>query len=258
VTLKVERIDDCGVWTIDRPQAKNALDAETIDELARAIAAAAKDVALRAVVLTGAGDAFVSGGDLRELKDRTTVEDAERFADVGAELCAKIEALPVPVIAALPGPAFGGGAELAIACDLRIADVRARISFKQVRMGVTTAWGSIARLTALVGRGAAARLLYTAHEIGAAEATALGLFDEVVHEGSSIEVALAWARDIAQGSPSAIAQMKALLRQATSVPAALGAEERRRFVATWTAKDHAEAMDAYFGRRPPSWSPREP
>jgi len=254
--LKIERIDRTLVWTIARPEAKNALNRETMDLLIRALDDAAKDPTLRAVVITGEGDAFVSGGDLRELRDATTHGQAEEFSRAGAELCAKLEELPVPVIAAIPGPAFGGGAELALACDLRVADTRARLSFRQVRMGVTTAWGTIPRLINLVGRGTAARLLYTSHEISAAEARATGLVDEVVANGSCVEVAIAWALDVTQGSPSAIASMKALLRSACAPTEALAAEERRRFVDTWTAADHAEAMNAYFERRPPKWRDR--
>jgi enoyl-CoA hydratase len=252
--LRVERVDACAVWTIDRPQAKNALDFATFDALRRAAEAAAADASLRAVVLTGAGDTFVSGGDLRELKDALSAEDGERLAELGSDLMLKLEALPVPVIAALPGPAIGGGAELAVACDLRVADARARVSFKQVRMGVTTAWGTIARLTALVGRGTAARLLYTAHDVGAADAKGLGLVDEVAPDGTCREVALAWARDIALASPAAVAGMKTLLAHAARAPDTIAVEERRRFVATWAGADHAEAVNAYFARRAPAWS----
>jgi enoyl-CoA hydratase len=254
--VRIERIGTCAVWTMDRPQAKNALNRETVDELIVAADETSNDRALRAIVLTGAGDAFASGGDLRELRHATTREDAERFAAAGAELCAKLEALPVPVIAALPGPAFGGGAELAIACDLRIADQRARISFKQARLGVTPAWGSTARLVSLVGRGAAARLLYTAHELGAADAKACGLVDEVATDGTCVQVAIAWAQDIAQGSPNAVAGMKALVKLSTAPGEPLARDERRRFVDTWVSPDHAEAMTAYFARRAPVWTER--
>jgi enoyl-CoA hydratase len=251
--LKTERVGACAIWTLARPQAKNALNQETMDLLLLATEDVAKDRTVRAVVLTGEGDAFASGGDLRELRTASSREDAERFAALGADLCAKLEALPVPVIAAIPGPAFGGGAELALACDMRIAENRARLSFKQVRMGVTTAWGTIARLVALVGRGTAARLLYTAHEIGAAPAKLCGLVDEVVDDGSSVELAIAWALDIAQGSPAAVAGMKDLLRVAHTPSAELARDERRHFVDTWSSADHAEAMAAYFARRAPVW-----
>ena len=255
--LRVERNDAFAVWTIDRPEAKNALNLETMDMLTLAVEAAAKDRSLRAVVLTGAGNAFVSGGDLRELREARSSADAERFADVGAALCAGIAALDVPVIAALPGVAYGGGAELALACDMRIADMRAKISFKQVRMGVTTAWGTLPRLVGLVGRGSAGRLLYTAHEISAAEAKITGLIDEVTVDGTCTATAIAWAYDIALGSPRAVAEMKALLRAATSATDDCRTTERARFVGTWTSPDHLEAMESYFERRSPVWRERE-
>ncbi len=251
--LRVEREGAFAVWTIARPEAKNALNFQTLHDLWRAAEEAKLDGQLRAVILTGEGDAFVSGGDLRELRDKNTTRDAELFADAGGKVCRAIEELQVPVIAALPGPAYGGGAELAVACDLRVADPKAKISFKQVRMGVTTAWDTIPRLVSLCGHSTAARLLYTAHEVSAPSALAMGLVDAISDAGGSVAGALSWASDIAQGSPRAVAAMKALLRESRA-PAWSG--ERARFVATWTDADHAEAMEAYFARRPPAWAPR--
>jgi enoyl-CoA hydratase len=249
--LRLERVGAFAVWTIDRPQTKNALDEKTMEALLSATRSARTDPALRAIVLTGAGDAFVSGGDLRELRDKNSVADAESFADAGSELCAELERLPVPVLAAIPGPAFGGGAELALACDLRIGDPAARISFKQVRMGVTTAWGTTSRLVAVVGAGAAARLLYTAQEIAADAARELGLLDAVSAPGGAVAMALSWAEDIALGAPGAVAEMKGLVQAAR---AELGKVERERFVATWTGAEHKEAVDAHFGKRRAVWS----
>ncbi|MEO6573311.1 MAG: enoyl-CoA hydratase-related protein, partial [Polyangiaceae bacterium] len=125
-----------------------------------------------------------------------------------------------------------------------------------VRLGVTTAWGTIPRLTSVVGHSSAARLLYTAHEITALEARALRLVDEVTDDGHCVALAVAWARDIAAGSPRAVLEMKALLRSARAGTTELAAEERERFVATWTSADHAEAVEAYFERRPPRWQSR--
>jgi len=248
--LRIERDGAFAVWTISRPEAKNALNLETLGYLAQAGEEAKRDPKLRAVILTGEGDAFVSGGDLRELRDKNSVQDAEEFLEAGSRVCRALEELEVPVIAALPGPAIGGGAELAVACDLRIADMKAKISFKQVRMGVTTGWGTIPRLVSLVGHAAAARLLFTAHEIGAASAMAMGLVDAVADSNGCVPAALAWAYDIAQGSPRAVAEVKTLLRESRQ---GLPSRERERFIQTWTDADHAEAMAAYFSRRPPAW-----
>jgi enoyl-CoA hydratase len=254
--LKVERQAGIVVWTIDRPESKNALDQATFAELTDAVHEAGADRKVRAAVLTGAGHVFVSGGDLRELRGKNTPQDAERLSDAGYELCRAIVELPFPVICALPGPAIGGGAELAAACDLRIADVRAKISFKQVRMGVTTAWGTVPRLVALVGRGMAARLLYTTHEVTAAEAKLCGLVDEVTENGLARTTALAWASDIALGSPKAIGDMKRLLREAYETSREVRALERQLFIDTWSGADHDEAVTAYFEGRAPVWGDR--
>ena len=254
--LHVEREGPVVIWTIDRPGAKNALDHATLNELVDAVGEAGRDATLRAAILTGAGHAFVSGGDLRELRDKSSPRDADRFSELGFDLCRAMTELPFPIICALPGPAIGGGAELALACDLRVADVRTKISFKQVRMGVTTAWGTVPRLIAAVGAGIAARLLYTAHEVGAAEAKLLGLVDEVTENGLARTTALAWALDIAQGSPKAIADMKRLVREASASAPEVRALERQLFMDTWSGPDHREAVEAYFERRVPEWGDR--
>lgn len=253
--LHVERQGGTLIWTVDRPEAMNALDHATIERLVDAVREAAVDRDVRAAILTGRGHVFVSGGDLRELRNRSAPQDAERLSDAGHTLTSAIAELPFPVLAALSGPAIGGGAELAIACDMRIADVRARIGFKQVRMGVTTAWGSIPRLVALVGAGTAARLLYGAYEMTAAEAKLAGLVDEVTENGLALTTALAWASDITLGSPKAIHEMKMLLREASATES-VRPLERRAFVDTWSGPDHADAIEAYFERRAPRWAPR--
>ena len=254
--LVVEREGAIVIWTIDRPQAKNALDHSTLNELIDAVAEAGRDNSVRAAVLTGGGHTFVSGGDLRELRDKNTPQDAERFSDLGWDLCRAMSELPLPIVCAMPGPAIGGGAELALACDMRVADVRAKLSFKQVRMGVTTAWGTVPRLVSLVGAGTAARLLYASHDVTAAEAKLIGLVDDVTENGLARTTALAWASDIAEGSPRAIADMKRLVRETTATAKDVRALERQLFADTWSGADHAEAVEAYFERRQPRWGAR--
>ena len=256
LVVERERAGSVVIWTIDRPQAKNALDHTTLNELVDAVSEAGRDRSVRAAVLTGGGHTFVSGGDLRELRDKNTPQDAERFSDLGWDLCRAMSDLPFPVVCALPGPAIGGGAELALACDMRVADVRAKISFKQVRMGVTTAWGTVPRLVSLVGAGTAARLLYAAHDVGAAEAKLIGLVDEVTENGLARTTALAWASDIADGSPHAVACMKRVVREATAPRHDVRALERQLFTETWSGADHTEAVEAYFERRPTRWGER--
>jgi enoyl-CoA hydratase len=254
--LHIERQGSVVLWTVDRPEAKNALDHPTLDALVSAIREAKADPDVRAAVITGAGDAFISGGDLRELRERNSAADAEELTDAGYALTSAIGELPFPVVAAVAGPAIGGGAELATACDLRVADERARFCFKQVRMGVTTAWGTVPRLVALVGAGAAARLLYTGQELGAAESKRLGLVEEVTDSGRAVTTAMEWAADIARGSPKAVADTKRLLREATTTARDVRALERQLFIETWSSADHRDAIEAYFERRLPRWNPR--
>jgi len=258
-TLVVERRGPAGevaVWTIARPRAKNALDSATFAALGDALAGAQNDRTLRAIVLTGAGDTFVSGGDLRELRSATTREDAARLADAGRLVCDVIGRLAVPVIAALPGLAIGGGAELATACDLRVADARATVCFKHARMAVTTAWGILPKLVALVGHGAASRLLLTGAEVDAAEALRLGLVDAVTDDGGCVERAVAWGLEVAKAAPLATSELKALLHETVGHAEAVRASERERFIGTWTSEDHRDAVEAFFEGRPPRWTGR--
>jgi len=245
------------VVTVDRPAAKNALDAATVDKLRRLFEGLARNAegsprkrAIRAVVLTGAGGTFVSGGDLRELqavRDRATTED---FCDRGRAMCDAIEDAFVPVVCAIEGFALGGGAELACACDVRVAASDAKIGFLQVRMGVTTAWGTYSRLVAQVGAGTAADVVLGGRLIGADEARALRLVEHVAPMGTARAQAVALADDIARGAPLAIGYVKELSRMARR-NADLRALERERFVESWLSEDHAEAVQAFFDKRPP-------
>jgi enoyl-CoA hydratase len=254
--MRVERADDIAIWTLARPEVKNALNDATFAALEHTIAAAASDGALRAVVLTGEGDTFVSGGDLRELQASTSRTQASDLAAAGRRVCDGIARLQVPVIAALPGPAIGGGAELAVACDMRVADPRAVLSFKHARMAVTTAWGVLPKLVEMVGHGAAARLLLAGHEVRALEAQRLGLVDAVSKRGACVPMAIAWARDVARGAPLAVTELKMLLFEALGAKDNHLVREHDAFAATWASLDHGEAVEAFFARRAPKWRGR--
>jgi enoyl-CoA hydratase len=255
--VRIERRGGVEIWTLDRPQARNALDAATFQALTLAIASAARDAQLRAVVLTAEGDTFAAGGDLRELRGLGAATDAVRLADLGRGVCDGLADLPVPVIAALPGAAIGGGAELAIACDLRVGAPGASLCFKHAHMGVTTAWGILPRLLSLAGHAASARMLLTGHVVDAAEALRLGLLDAVSESepGALLALAERWAHDVERGAPLAVSGLKTLLREAMRSES-LRALERQTFVATWTSADHHDAVEAFFERRPPRWSGR--
>src|SRR5574341_2119185 len=159
--LKFEIVERVATLTIQRPEVKNAIDLATMDELDRAVAALETDRTLQAIILTGAGGTFVSGGDLKSLEMLEGIEVGRSMSRKMQAILLRLEGLEVPVIAAIEGHALGGGAEVALACDIRIAASDAKIGFKQIAMGIMVGWGGGQRLRALGGRGRALDLLLT-------------------------------------------------------------------------------------------------
>ena len=237
--------------TVDRPETKNAIDPSVHAALSAALDAAMASDA-RAIVLTGANGTFVSGGDLKLIRERP-FEETLTLSQQMTALLDRLEALPVPVFAAIEGYAFGGGVEIALACDYRVAAPGAKLSFRQAAMGLSTGWGAATpRLARVVPRGVAARLLMTAEVLDAEAAADLGLVEEV--DANPLARCLALADAVASQSPRAVAAFKALLPEVYGAPAASSrAKEWEVFQTLWGAADHAEALDAFFGRRAPRW-----
>lgn len=180
--VDLELNDGVAVITINRPQARNAIAPATMDQLDKAIDSAA---GARTLVIRGAGDrAFVSGGDLKELSALRTLDAASEMAWRMRLICDRLAAFPAPVIAALNGHAFGGGAEVAVAADIRIAADDIKIGFNQAALAIMPAWGGAERLAALVGRGRALMLAGSGTILPAAEALRLGLVDQVLPRAS--------------------------------------------------------------------------
>ncbi len=254
--VKIERVSQTVVWTVDRPAARNAIDATVVAELEAALTAAESDPALRAVVLTGGGEsAFISGADLKLLSSGNTTLRAQVDARVLA-LLERIASLPVPVIAALNGQVLGGGCEVALACDMRIAEPHSSVTFKHAALSVVPGWGGMQRLTRAVSPGIAAKLFFTALPIDAEEARRVGLFEEVVGKGESRARALALAAEIEKNSPSAVADLKRLLRLGYAGTLDQ-AEETRVFLARTASADHLEALAAFRDKRGPRFGPRQ-
>lgn len=240
--------------TISRPQVKNALDRRTMEEMGKAIGLAERNRDLRALILTGAGgDAFISGGDLRHFQGLVTDGEVREMLRVMHRLLKRIEHLPVPVIAAINGYAIGGGTEVTFACDFRIAAEDACFVFRQVDMGLITAWGGGQRLARLVGPARARSLLLLGETVSAREALRLGLVDRVVARSKLMAEARGIARRIAAKPPQAIAAMKRALVQGQDLPfqAAL-ALEMKLFRSLWKSKAHDEAVTAFLSSHTPS------
>lgn len=250
--LTLEILDRVATLTVRRPEVKNAIDLATMDELELAVAALEAERTLQAVILTGAGGTFVSGGDLKSLETLQGIEEGRAMSRKMQAVLLRLEGLEVPVIGAIEGHALGGGAEVALACDIRIAASDARIGFKQIAMGIMVGWGGGQRLRGLVGRGRALTLLLTGEVLDGEEAFRLGLVDRVVPPGKALAEAEALALRVAAQPPLAVRAIKRALYQGEGIPRERGiAFEAECFGVLWGSRDHREAVQAYFEKRPP-------
>jgi enoyl-CoA hydratase/carnithine racemase len=248
--VRLDRDGRVTVLTIDRPEARNAIARATMAELANALDEVEASPA-RVLVVTGAGTrVFVAGGDLKELAAIRTHEDATAMAETMRGVLDRLATLPVPVLAAVNGDAYGGGAEVAVACDIRIAADDVRCAFNQVSLGIMPAWGGIERLTALVGRGRALALMTTGRVLDATAALELGLFDEVVARDEFDSHWRSVAEQIACAPRDALVGIKAAQRAAfpTARPD-LAASAVDSFARTWVADDHWRMVDEAEQRR---------
>jgi enoyl-CoA hydratase len=237
--VELELNDAVAVVTIDHPKTRNAISTAVMAGLETAIEAAAGAGVL---VIRGAGDrAFVSGGDLKELSAVRTRDDASAMALRMREICDRLAGFPAPVIAALNGHALGGGAELAVAADIRVAAADITIGFNQANLAIMPAWGGAERLAALVGRGRALLLAGTGRQLAAAEAEHWGLVDVVLARDSFEEGWRSLARSLATAPAREIKQM---IRAETSVDQAVHA-----FAELWVSDPHWEALDRLMNRR---------
>lgn len=235
--VDLEWSDRLALLTIDRPHARNAIALSTMGELEQALDAAA---GARALVITGGGDrAFVSGGDLKELSALRTVEEAAAMARRMRTICDRIANFPAPVIAALNGHALGGGAEVAVAADTRVAADDIRIGFNQVSLEIMPAWGGAERLAALVGKGRALMLAGSGAVLGAAEAERLGLIDLVVPRASFDHQ---WRSLAASLANRPAAEIKRVIAGATPQ------EAIDAFAGLWVSDEHWAAADRVMNR----------
>jgi enoyl-CoA hydratase len=259
--VRVEREGAVMQWTICREARRNAVNLEVVAGLEVAVQAALDDTDIRAVVLRGEGErAFVSGADLSLLVSTVRGGDAaeaERaaFNHRVRSVLDRVARLPLPVIAAIQGHVMGGGCEIAVACDIRVADETASFTFKHAAMGVTPGWGGLGRLARLVPRGMASRLLMSGLPLDAQAAARAGLVDELVPVGQVLPRAMQLAAAAAQLSPEAIATMKSLLARAYDGSGDADSE-REAFEARATSSDHAESLHAYAEGRSPVYAKR--
>ena len=242
--------DHVATLTIDRPQALNALNAEVLADLRAAVNRAAADRA-RALVVTGAGDrAFVAGADVVAMSTMSR-QEALSFSELGNEVFATLERLPIPSIAAVNGFALGGGCELALACDMRIASARAVFAQPEVGLGITPGFGGTQRLARLVGSGTAKELVFTGRRVDAARALAIGLVNAVVEPAELAAAAAQLASEIAGQAPIAVRASKRAMMLGLDTDLTTGlAIEAAQFASCFETADQAQAMAAFAEKRP--------
>jgi len=241
VTLRIDRGDDRVVAALDRPRVRNAIDQATIDELHELCAEL--EASPRILILTGAGGVFASGADIAELRARRAA-DARRGINTAA--FARVRALPMPVIAAIDGPALGGGAELAYAADIRIGTPAARIGNPEAALGIIAAAGATWRLPQLVGEARAAELLFTGRVLDADEALAWGLLSAIHPADRLLPAAHELADRIAANDPRAVRHTKTALRAAPDAHPAIELELQAEL---FESPEKERRMTAFLERR---------
>ncbi len=251
-SLLVDARDGVLTLTINRPEKRNALRMDLLDALGATLADHADDDAIKVVVITATGDqCFAAGGDLKELDAVRSAQQTEAMSKRGRRALDRVRNFPLPVVAALNGLALGGGAELAMACDLRVAADNAEIGFLQGQLGVTTAWGGGIDLVAVTGSHRALDLLISAHRLTAQEALAAGLFDRICVAGETLDTCLArFLQPYLARTREVLAGFKALTTGHRRIAHKyLSSIEQERFVASWTSADHWTAVELALAAR---------
>jgi enoyl-CoA hydratase len=256
--VRVERVaDGVGLLVLDRPDQLNALSSAVAAALGARVAELAAAADVRAIVVAGEGKAFCAGADIAELDALDGPQGFATFVRGLTDVFDALAACPKPSIAAVHGVAFGGGCELALACDLRIADERARLGVPEIKLGVLPGAGGTARLPRLVPKAVAKQLLLTGEPLTAADALRLGLINEVVPVGEVRAAAIALATRLAALAPLALAAAKRLVDDGATLSVEDAVTlERETVSALFGTDDRVEGVRAFLEKRPPTFCGR--
>ena len=248
-TLLVDVADHVATITINRPDKRNALNAAVRREIIDALDHFSSDDTARVIVITGAGDkAFIAGADINEFAERTAVEQRAVMAE--RRVFDEIAGFPKPVIAMINGFALGGGCEVALACDVRVAARSAKLGQPEIKLGIIPGGGGTQRLPRMVGLGTAMRLILTGELIGAEEAARLGLVDVLVDDAELRARTYEIAKAMATHSPLTLRLAKAAIRSSEEMPLAAGlAYERELFITAFGSSDKREGVAAFLEKR---------
>ena len=252
--LQTKLEDGILLVTISRPKAMNALNTQFFNEMDELVASVKNDPEVKVMVITGDGKAFVAGADIAEMVNKN-LEEGEAFSRLGQHTFRSLEKLPIPVIAAVNGFALGGGMELTMACDFRIAGTKAKFGQPEVNLGLIPGYAGTQRLSRLTGMGNALYLLMTADMIGANDALRIGLVQKVVEQESLMEEVMKIAKNIASKGPQAIQKVKEVARRGSEMNLDEGASlEAEAFGSLFGDNSEGrEGMSAFLEKRKPEW-----
>ncbi|MBI3182323.1 MAG: enoyl-CoA hydratase/isomerase family protein [Myxococcales bacterium] len=250
--FKVERQGEVEIWTIDGESRRNAISRAMLGELEALVERVSMGRHVRSVVLTGAGEkAFCAGADLKE-RSTMTEEEVRAFLESLRRTFRALERSDCVFVAAINGVAFGGGTELALSCDLRVAAPHAELGLTEVKLGIIPGGGGTQRLCRLVGAGRAKDLILSGRRVSAAEALALGLVERVAPEGRLLQSAIELAEAIAQNAPLAVAAAKHAIDEGLGLPLDQALEiEQQSYQLTLKTEDRLEGLRAFHEKRPP-------
>ena len=249
--IRTEIRDRIVVLTLDRPEVLNAIGTASTDQLQAALDLLYDDARVRALVLAGEGRAFSAGADLGEIESFTQPYEFRAFVGRMTKVFANLQAFPKPTVAAVHGFAFGGGLELALSCDLRVAERGARLGLPEMKLGVLPGAGGTQRLPRLIPPAVAKQMILTGEPIDAERAYALGLVNELAEPGDALATAIDLAGQLAGGAPLALAAGKRLIDEGLpmDLDAAI-AYERETVSVLFCSRDRAEGLKAFRERRP--------
>lgn len=251
--IKLSRSGAAATIVVDRPRVRNAIRFETMLEIDDALDAIEGDAALRVVVITGAGEkAFVSGGDISVMAKDLSYVDTLRDVNRGQDVITRIENFPLPVIARINGYALGGGAEIALGCDFRIASENAVLGLPEIRLGIIPGYGGTQRLPRLIGLARAKELILTGDRVSAREAFELGMVNRVVPRERLDAEVRALVEKLSKRPPVAVHMAKAALNNGVQADLRTGLEmEARYYALCFGTEDRREGMNAFMEKREP-------
>jgi enoyl-CoA hydratase len=250
--LKVETIEGISTITISRPQAMNALNTQFFQEMDAMLDQLNKDTGTRVIIITGEGKAFVAGADIAEMVNKNQSE-GKAFSQIGQNTFRKMELSPKPVIAAVNGFALGGGCELAMACDIRIASEKAKFGQPEVNLGLIPGYAGTQRLPRLVGLGNALKLLFSGDMIPAHEALRIGLVQQVVEPEQLMGTVRELAQAIISKGPKAVQLVKQVSREGLLAGFDKGCALEAEKFGSLFENEGKEGMEAFLEKRPPQW-----